>query len=108
MAVWHVVSNEEGLILAVYGQALLAAAQESARSIGYKTGCLTFLHTIEGNRPSVNGQISMKNVYQPGGPWPFAGESSACARQPFCVLQVSHAGPCSSTFLPAPKKEGTP
>jgi hypothetical protein len=61
MHTWHVVSNEVGTILAVYGSALLSEAQEKARVIERQTGCATYLHSIVGDRPSVGGSISMKN-----------------------------------------------
>lgn len=63
MHTWHVLSNEVGTILAVYGSALLADAQEKARSIEHQTGCFVYRHTITGNRPRVGGSIGMTGVY---------------------------------------------
>lgn len=64
---YHVVSNEVGTILAVYGAALLSEAQEKARVIERTTGCKTWLHNVGvsdyRNRPRVNQTISMKNAH---------------------------------------------
>ena len=49
----HVVSNEVGTILGVYGSALLAEAQELARRIEYESGCPTYLHSVVGPRPTI-------------------------------------------------------
>lgn len=60
---WHVVSDEDGLVLAVYSNGKLAAAQEAARSYEYYSGLRTYLHFIVCNaRPSVGQSISMKGV----------------------------------------------
>ena len=59
---WHVVSNEVGTILSVWGEALLADAQRAAKAIQEKTGCATYLHHIKGDRPHVGQSISMKGV----------------------------------------------
>ncbi len=64
MAVWHVVSNEVGEVLGVYGSALLSQAQDLAKCVQIQTGCLTYLHHIECSwraRPFVGQTISMKN-----------------------------------------------
>lgn len=59
---WHVVSNADGTILAVYGSALLSDAQETARRIEHTTGCATYLHFVLCERPHVGGSISMRNA----------------------------------------------
>lgn len=64
MHTWHVVSNEVGTILGVYGEALLSEAQESARRISYESGCRTYLHHVFCDRPHVGGSISMANAAQ--------------------------------------------
>ena len=61
--IWHVVSNEVGEILAVYGEALLSEAQALAGSVENRTACRTYLHSVEcGTRPRVGQSISMKGV----------------------------------------------
>jgi len=64
---YHAVSNAEGLVLAVYGEALLSEAQEKARVIGASTGCGTYLHSVKvtdyTQRPRVGQTISMKGVH---------------------------------------------
>lgn len=62
MHTWHVVSNEVGIILGVYGEALLSEAQESARKISRESGCLTYLHHVLGERLHVGDLISMENA----------------------------------------------
>lgn len=63
---YHAVSNAEGLVLAVYGSALLSEAQEKARVIGSTTGCATYLHSVKVAdyklRPRVGQTISMKGI----------------------------------------------
>jgi hypothetical protein len=56
---WHVLSNDAGTVLAVYGGALLSMAQEKAREIEHATGCPVYRHTIMGTRPHVGSSISM-------------------------------------------------
>ena len=64
---WHVVSNEEGMVLGVYGEALLSMAQECCREVERQTGMLAFLHKIVStNRPHVGGYISMKGAKHAG------------------------------------------
>ena len=61
MSTWHVITNETGTILGVYGEALLSDAQSLARRVERETGCATYRHTIENSRrPSVGESISMK------------------------------------------------
>lgn len=65
MATWHVVSNEEGQVLAVYGEALLSEAQEKCRRLEREFGLPIYLHSgtyADGNRPRVGQTISMKNA----------------------------------------------
>jgi hypothetical protein len=56
---WHVLSNDTGTILAVYGSALERMAREHGAEIATGSGCKVALHKIQGNRPSVYGSISM-------------------------------------------------
>lgn len=64
---WHVVSNGEGVVLGVYGEALLSMAQECCRRIEAETGLHAFLHCIVStNRPHVGGYISMKGAERAG------------------------------------------
>ena len=59
---WHVISNSEGTILAVFGLALLSEAQAFAARIEKQTGLPTYLHNIVStNRPKTGGSVSMKN-----------------------------------------------
>ncbi len=66
MFIYHVVSNDIGNILAVYGEKLLSEAQEKARSIEHSTGCKTYLHSGQyssyQNRPHVGMSISMRGI----------------------------------------------
>lgn len=63
---YHVISNEIGTVLAVYGEALLNEAQGKARSIGDASGCKTYLHHIKvssyKDKPRVGQTISMKGM----------------------------------------------
>jgi hypothetical protein len=63
----YVLSNSEGVVLAVYGEALLNEANAKAESIASETKCSTHLHTIKiasyRDRPHVGGTISMKGSY---------------------------------------------
>lgn len=61
MLQWYVVSNEVGIILAVYGSALEDMALSKCKELADafpESGI--YLHNIVGNRPSVGGSISMK------------------------------------------------
>lgn len=66
MFTYHIVSNEIGNVLAVYGEALLSEAQEKAHKIQNDTGCVTYLHHIKvanyKNKPHVGQTISMKGI----------------------------------------------
>ncbi len=55
-AVWHVVSNVDGTVLAVYGAALVAEALNFASGIGVGG---VYYHCIIGIRPRVGQSISM-------------------------------------------------
>jgi hypothetical protein len=59
---WHVLSNTEGTILAVYGSALLSEAEAKAHEVANQTGCKVALHSVTGNRPHVYGSVSMKGA----------------------------------------------
>ena len=65
---YHVVSNEVGTVLAVYGSALLNDAQQKAASIEHSTGCKTYLHKVGVTdytlRPRVGCSISMDGFSQ--------------------------------------------
>jgi hypothetical protein len=64
---WHVVSNEDGVVLGVYGEALLSMAQECCQRIEAETGLHAFLHHIVStNRPHVGGYISTKGAKRAG------------------------------------------
>lgn len=57
MAKWHLVVNEESQILGVYGEALLAEAQEKARSIGREYGAPTWVVQQAGKRPHIGEHV---------------------------------------------------
>lgn len=60
---WHVVSDEVGTVLAVYGSALLDDANKKGCEIIRSTGAATYLHSIRcSTRPSVGQSISMKGA----------------------------------------------
>jgi hypothetical protein len=60
---WHVVSNREGMILGVYGEALLSEAQDLCRRVEQATGLRVYLHSVvDTDRPAVGGSISMQGV----------------------------------------------
>lgn len=50
---WHVVTSQGGIILGVYGSALLSEAQEKARRVERETGLPAFVDQIRGPRPAV-------------------------------------------------------
>jgi hypothetical protein len=61
---WFILSNGEGVILAVYGAALEANARAKGKEIASSTGCGVALHYcwLE-SRPHVGGSISMRGQY---------------------------------------------
>ena len=60
---YYVLSNSEGTILAVYGNALLSEAQEQARKIEHATGLGVYLHHVSMyGRPHIGQSISMKGA----------------------------------------------
>jgi hypothetical protein len=64
MRTYHIVSNELGVILAVYGEALLSEAQSKAKYIQTITGGFTYIHTVTNKKqPHVGQSISMRNVF---------------------------------------------
>lgn len=52
---WHIVIAQGGVILGVFGSALLADAQECARRVEHQTGFPAFVKQVQGERPSVGG-----------------------------------------------------
>lgn len=68
MFIYHVVSDEVGTILGVYGEAILSEAQENARLIGSSTGGKTYVHSVKvanyKGRPRVGQSISMTGFKQ--------------------------------------------
>jgi hypothetical protein len=50
---WHVVTSQGGIVLGVYGEALLAAAQEQARRVENQTRLPAFVSQVHGARPAV-------------------------------------------------------
>jgi hypothetical protein len=61
---WHIVSDEEGEVLAAFPESRLAEAQATAELIEHRTGLPAYLHHGTGNRPIVGGSISMKGVHK--------------------------------------------
>lgn len=62
---WFILSNGEGVILAVYGAALEADARAKGKEIASGTGCRVALHYfwLEA-RPRVGDSISMKGAVE--------------------------------------------
>ena len=59
---WWVIVNEEGEILAIYGNALGREAAESARRIEDSTGRRTHLRYVLCARPSVGQKLDQKGA----------------------------------------------
>lgn len=62
---WHVVSTDTGVIIGVYGSALLTDAQEKARSYERQTGLFAYVHSgtyKPRDRPCVGQTISMVGI----------------------------------------------
>jgi hypothetical protein len=58
---WYVVINSDGLVLAVYGSALLDVAQEKARAL-HVAPCSVSLRLIRtSKRPHVGFQLALKS-----------------------------------------------
>lgn len=55
---WHVVHSQGGIILGVYGSALLSMAQECARKVEHQTGFPAWVDQVTGPRPHVGGQYT--------------------------------------------------
>ena len=58
---WHTVCNTSGQILAVYGAALLSAAQEEARRAERQTGLTVRVEGFRGLRPTIGSTHSAFN-----------------------------------------------
>ena len=57
MQTWHIVYSQGGVILGVYGEALLSMAQEAARRIERQTGFFAFVVQVQGSRPRVGQEV---------------------------------------------------
>lgn len=53
MTEWHIVTSQSGVILGVFGAALLADAQECARRVESQTGLPAWVNQVRGERPRV-------------------------------------------------------
>jgi len=53
MNTWHVVTAQGGIILGVFGEALLSDAQECARKVARETGFYSYVNQVRGRRPCV-------------------------------------------------------
>lgn len=60
---WVVLSNEQGLILAVYGSALETIATHKGVEIREQANCCVAIHRIVGSRPCVYQTISMRGQH---------------------------------------------
>ena len=102
---WHVVTNDEGLILAVYGEALLSDAQAKAASVVYRTGCRTFLHHITGPKVHVGMLISMRGLRTKYEMCPDCEKSFPVARKPFLFPEHTFLGKrCDMSLKPLEAK----
>ena len=61
---WYVVTSEGGVILGVFGEAILSMAQECARKVELDTGFRAYVEQVKGARPSV-GTILTKEDQTP-------------------------------------------
>lgn len=52
---WHIVTSQGGIILGVFGSALLSEAQECARRVERQTGFPAYVEQVKGARPRVGG-----------------------------------------------------
>ena len=58
---WHVVTSQGGVILGVFGEAILSMAQECARKVSRETGLLARVEQVKGARPSVGTILTKKD-----------------------------------------------
>lgn len=61
--IWHVVTSQGGVILGVFGEALLSMAQECARRVERQTGFAARVSQRRGERPCV-GEVLARGLEQ--------------------------------------------
>lgn len=58
---WHIVTSQGGIVLGVFGSALLSEAQECARRVGVDTGFPAWVFQVHGDKPHV-GQTFVREA----------------------------------------------
>jgi hypothetical protein len=63
VSTYHIVSNDVGVILAVYGSSLLSIAKEFSDKVRQESGCPTYINTMFSSiRPHVGQTIDKSSV----------------------------------------------
>ncbi len=63
VSTYHVVCNEVGVILAVFGSSLLSMAKEFSSKVGHESGCPTYINTMFSSiRPHVGQTLDMEDM----------------------------------------------
>lgn len=65
MITYYVLSNEDGVILGVYGSAIADMARENGGKIARQTACKVALHCVSlARRPHVGESVSMRGAHE--------------------------------------------